>query len=165
MPKKQNNMKKLVCIIIGLIVCICIINAQQVLSSAGDSYTTGGYEVSWTLGEPVIETLKETNNTLTQGFHQTNITVTALDDLSLPQLELSVYPNPVNHILNIKATGREEIKLQYRIFGIDGRLLLRREIRNNPEEISMLPYAAGSYLLKVTTTSDNPVQTFKIIKR
>jgi len=158
-------MKTIVLTFLSLTALICITNAQEVISSAGNTYSAGGYEVSWTLGEPVIETIKGTNNTLTQGFHQTNLTVTALDELNLPGLNLSVYPNPVKHILNIKAIGREDIKLQYRIFGIDGRLLFQREIMNNPEEINMLPYAAGSYLLKVSTTGDNPLQTFKIIKR
>jgi len=139
--------------------------AQEVISSAGDTKSAGGYEISWTLGEPVIETLKGTNNTLTQGFHQTNFNVTAPDDLTFPGLELSVYPNPVNYFLNLKATGREDIKLNYRLYAIDGKLLLHKKIMNNPEEINMHPYAEGSYLLKVTTTKDDPVQTFKIVKR
>jgi hypothetical protein len=158
-------MKTIVLTFLSLTALICITNAQEVISSAGNTYSAGGYEVSWTLGEPVIETIKGTNNTLTQGFHQTNIAVTALENLSLPGLELSVYPNPVSHMLNIKATGREDIKLQYRLFGIDGKLLSQKEILNNPEEIDMLPYAGGSYLLKVLSTADNLVQTFKIIKR
>jgi hypothetical protein len=160
-------MKKTVLVIIAFLGCFCIINAQEVVSSAGDSYTAGGYEVSWTLGEPVIETVKSTDNniTLTQGFHQTDITVVAIDDLALQGLDLSVYPNPVNSILNLKATGREDVKLKYSLFGVDGRLLFQREIVNNPEEINMLPYAGGNYLLKVSTAGNDPVRTFKIVKR
>jgi hypothetical protein len=158
-------MQKAIAFFTLALIFISNLNAQEVISSAGDTKSAGGYEVSWTLGESVIETLKGTNNTLTQGFHQTNLNVTALDDLILPGLELSVYPNPVNYVLNLKATGREDIKLKYRLYGIDGRLLFHKKIVNNPEEINMHPYAEGSYLLKVTTIKDDPVQTFKVVKR
>jgi len=151
--------------IISIIVFGYLTNAQEVISSAGNTYSDEEHKVSWTLGEPVIKTIKGANNILTQGFHQTNLTVTALDNLNFPGLELSVYPNPVKHILNIKASGSGDIKLQLRLFGIDGKQLLQKEVMNNLEEINMFPYAGGNYLLKISTTGDAPVRIFKIVKR
>ena len=43
---------------------------RQVISSAGDYSDNGSIKVSWTLGEPVIETFTNGNITLTQGFQQ-----------------------------------------------------------------------------------------------
>ena len=47
----------------------------QVNASAGTHFQSGNSEVSFTIGEPVIVTLQSGNNKLTQGFHQTLITI------------------------------------------------------------------------------------------
>lgn len=46
------------------------INAQQVLSTSGGFYENGGISLSWTVGEPLIETIGNETITLTQGFQQ-----------------------------------------------------------------------------------------------
>jgi hypothetical protein len=45
--------------------------SQQVIATAGSSGSGTGIQLSWTIGEPVIETFTGANNILTQGFHQT----------------------------------------------------------------------------------------------
>jgi len=158
-------MKKLVFIIQGLIVCIGIIDAQEVVSSAGNKNSAGGYQISWTLGETVIETYSNGNNILTQGFHQTNLNVTAINELKYPGIKIKVYPNPTNHILNIQSEGKTDLKLQLALFDVNGKILLAKRIINNPEEVSMEKYATGNYSLKITTTEGIPLRRFKIIKR
>lgn len=46
------------------------ISAQQVVASAGGYYEGENISLSWTVGEPVIETFSGTNVILTQGFQQ-----------------------------------------------------------------------------------------------
>ena len=157
-------MKKLLLIAL-FIGCIGTLSAQQIISSAGDSYIAGGYKVSWTLGEPVIETVLDGNNILTQGFHQTNLSVTSVDELKFPGLTLKVYPNPTDYILYIQSEGRTDIKLQFALFDANGKILLDKKIVENPTKVSMTRYAAGNYLLKITTTDGKQVQRFKITKR
>ncbi len=48
------------------------LNAQEVVSTAGESKSNSGYEISWTIGESVINTLSTGNIILTQGFHRRN---------------------------------------------------------------------------------------------
>jgi len=45
-------------------------NAQQVIASAGGYYEGDNISISWTLGEPVIETFEGADIILTQGFQQ-----------------------------------------------------------------------------------------------
>jgi hypothetical protein len=45
-------------------------SAQQVIASAGDYFEGDNISISWTLGEPVIETFEGSNIILTQGFQQ-----------------------------------------------------------------------------------------------
>lgn len=47
--------------------------SQEVISTAGEHYENSNGSISWTIGEPVIETLESTNNYLTQGFHQPTV--------------------------------------------------------------------------------------------
>lgn len=155
---------KTIIFIFGFIITAGVLCSQEVISSSGGTVSAGGYEVSWTLGEPVIETFTGTNNILTQGFHQTRLTATALDEIRFPGLELTVYPNPTSYILNIRSTGRDDLKLQYRFFDMDGKLLFMNEMDKNPEELGLLPFAGGNYLLRVETTNGDPIQTFKIVK-
>lgn len=46
------------------------VSAQQVVASAGGYYEGENISLSWTVGEPVIETFSGTNVILTQGFQQ-----------------------------------------------------------------------------------------------
>ena len=82
-----------------------VINGQQVISSAGASATGAGVQLSWTVGEPVIETFTGASAILTQGFHQSKLTVTAIDPRIYPELELTVYPNPVSSSLRLQIEG------------------------------------------------------------
>nr|NQU92395.1 hypothetical protein [Bacteroidota bacterium] len=65
-------MKNLVCSFIA-IACFAFSitsNAQQVIASAGGFYEGENISLSWTLGEPVIETFEGNGIILTQGFQQ-----------------------------------------------------------------------------------------------
>jgi hypothetical protein len=57
--------------------------SQEVISNAGEHYENDNGSISWTIGEPVIETLGSSNNYLTQGFHQPNAVVPTLGQWGL----------------------------------------------------------------------------------
>jgi len=63
------------------------------LPTAGEHFATAGAQLSWTLGEAVIETYTGDKSQLTQGFHQTQLTVVALNE-SVTVFPVLVYPNP-----------------------------------------------------------------------
>ena len=39
-----------------------VLTAQEVISSGGETQSASGYEISWTIGEPVIETFTGSTN-------------------------------------------------------------------------------------------------------
>ena len=73
-------MKKTVLIAIALLIGL-VISAQEVVSSGGESQSVTGYQVSWTLGETVIETISSGGNRLTQGFQQPKLSLNHVTDL------------------------------------------------------------------------------------
>jgi hypothetical protein len=139
------------------------LQAQQVISSGGASAVGTGVQLSWTIGEPVIATFTGTSAILTQGFHQSKLTVTAIDPTLFPGLEVSVYPNPVSTSLRLHISGDRLQNLTYILYNIEGKAVLNKEIVSSPELIQMELFSSGTYLLKVLR--DNaPLKTFKVIK-
>jgi hypothetical protein len=159
-------MKTLLNLIIsaGLLLLSQCLYSQYVVSSAGASATSTTAQLSWTIGEPVIETYTGTGTVLTQGFHQSRLVVTAVDQISLPGISLSVYPNPVTDDLTLDIVGHRIDKLGYQLFDISGRLLFSKKIEKEPETVSMSSFPVGTYLLKVTDNNAGLVQVFKIVK-
>ena len=155
-------MKYLVIVLI-LFLAGSMVSAQQVVSSNGDSKSAAGYEVSWTVGEPVVATLIGSTNTLTQGFHQTKLTITAVSELLFPGLEIKVFPNPTPDIITIHFSEYLE-NSRYYLYDLRGQLLENKLINSADTEINMKKYASGQYIIKLTNKSRQPIQTFKVIK-
>jgi hypothetical protein len=152
--------------LVVLILCTLTVSlkAQQVISSAGGSATGTGVQLSWTIGEPVIETFTGSSAILTQGFHQSKLTVTAIDPAIYPDLELSVFPNPVSSSLRLVTRGDQLQKLSYQLYNMEGQSILSGKVEASPELINMELYTSGTYLLKVLKNGNVPVRTFKIVK-
>lgn len=138
--------------------------SQQVVSSAGTSAAGSNVQVSWTIGEPVIETYTGTSVILTQGFHQSKLTVTALEKIDNPSLELSVYPNPFFSQVHIAVVKGDWYDLQYTVYSIDGKLLKQKMDLNQVETLNCETFAPGVYFLNITKNRNEFVGTFKIIK-
>ena len=150
-------------IILILILAGSVASAQQVVSSNGDSQSAAGVEVSWTIGETVIETFVSDANTLTQGFHQTKITITAVSGILYPGLDIKVFPNPTPDIITIQFSEYVEGS-RFWLYDLRGKLLENKLISSADTEINMKNYASGQYILKLTNKSRQPIQTFQIIK-
>ncbi|WP_346862076.1 T9SS type A sorting domain-containing protein [uncultured Draconibacterium sp.] len=156
-------MKKILLIII-LLVSISVCFAQQVISSAGVTQQAGEYELSWTIGETAIESISNETTILTQGFHQSKITVTAINDLLLSGLELKVYPNPTTEFVHIQMSSTDK-QANYALYDFAGKLLQKAAITGTETQLNLHDYTNGTYLLRMTYDENQPLQTFKIVKR
>ena len=155
-------MKKTVIVFIFLIGVIGI-SAQEVVSSGGETQQAGRYEISWTIGEPVIETISTGAYILTQGFHQPGLTVTPVNEIEIANLELKVYPNPTSEYILIQLNKLENDPA-FSLYSIKGKLLVRKSISKYETSVDLKNYASGSYLLKISQARTQMLQTFKIIK-
>lgn len=82
----------------------------------------------------------------------------SLSNTQFDELELSVYPNPVNNVLKIQsASDFSSVEL----YNMNGRLMTKQA---NSNDINMQDFSSGVYLLKLTTNNGQSV-TKKIIKR
>ncbi len=156
---------KTIMIFVVLSVCTINLSAQEVVASSGSSGSITGYKVDWTLGEPVIETFTGSANILTQGMHQTKLLVTGVQELTIPGLEVRVYPNPTSDMLMIEVIQSGNDLFRYELFDVTGRKLILKQMNSNIEEIDMSSYVSGIYLLNVSDPTFNHVKICKIIKQ
>ncbi len=150
-------------IIVFLCVTLSAIS-QEVVSSAGDNMTATGIQISWTLGEPVIETLEGEGAILTQGFHQTNLKVTDVNELQFSENVIHVFPCITSDYVNVHLI-ETELKLGFRLYNSLGKMLQQNSITNTDTQIDMLDAASGIYLLVFVDDSMQIVHSYKIIKR
>ena len=158
-------MKRII-LILGLGFFVFIAKSQTVspelISSAGDNFSYSNYQLEWSIGEIQTETYSNTENVLTQGFHQNSYIVTTVEDLRA-DFKISVYPNPTADFISLNVQNLEFENMQYTITDLTGRLLQNGNITNDIEQFNFSNYAVGTYFISVQQNSQL-VKTFKIIK-
>ncbi|MFW5761044.1 MAG: T9SS type A sorting domain-containing protein [Cyclobacteriaceae bacterium] len=129
---------------------------QNVKGTAGNYSESGTASLNWTIGETVVETVSDGTNTLTQGFHQGNLSVTTLIEKTELISNLKVYPNPVENILHVET---DKIGVDYQLLNINGQAVSNGKLENKNNEVKFSDLPAGTYFLKI-----NNQKTHKIIK-
>ena len=159
--------KKLFILLPVLLLCSILVLGQtiqnSVVASTGGSVSSGNVKMDFTVGETVIETFSAGGNTLTQGFHQTNLTLVAIEN---PELfsEISIYPNPTSELVNIDIPQNYNV-LDISMYDVTGKLL-----KNEPNASGKLTFdvgtlATGTYYLQIINPKNKEQKTFKLIKR
>ena len=138
--------------------------SPEVISSSGDHFMGADVQLSWTIGETMIETYLVSSNQLTQGFHQTNLTITLVEDFQ-NDFQVKVYPNPTPDLLTIeweKMTASPKLT----IVDLTGKVLLSQSLnaQNLVETIDLSAYPAGNYYLQLKKADNQTIKTFKVLK-
>ncbi len=147
-------MKKTVLIIVA--VCSAsIVQAQskdrEVVASGGGYSTTTGAQVSFTIGESVIQYHAQPAASLSQGFQQPDNNATSVFHVRGMAVKVSVYPNPFVSAIDI--TSEKKLNnVIFRLTDVSGKLIpiVSKEMRPGthwriqPEDV-----AAGNYWLTI----------------
>lgn len=137
--------------------------APQVISSSGGSGQSPTAELSWTIGEAVIATETNTNNSLTQGFQQPNLLVTLLKEASDQNASWNVFPNPSTDQINIQYNFESGEPMNYKLFDNTGKLIFENKSAGKLTQVPVQTLAAGEYFLQVSNNKSQ--QIFKIQKQ
>jgi hypothetical protein len=141
---------------------------MQVVSSSGGYYANSDYSISWTLGEPVIETLTSTDFMLTQGFQQGNLFGTDVPIPDFNSFHFKMYPNPAVNKISFEVDN-QEVKGEFivEIYDITGRKVILENLgqfkNQERKDLTVSTLKSGIYLVKVkigSYTSD----VIKLIK-
>ena len=139
---------------------IVAVSAQVVVSTQGDSYTNSNGKLDFTIGEVVIESASNSTGKLTQGFHQSKWTVTAIEENTL-NFEANVFPNPMASVLNILTSDFKNVS--YAMYDVQGKLIASNELNSEQTALPVSELAQGMYSL-ILTNGAQKLKTFKLIK-
>jgi hypothetical protein len=152
----------LICLMLSVLITTASMG-QEVISSAGDFHSAGGHSVSWTIGEPVIDTWTAGGTVITQGFQQPILDIVSVYEHPELSFDISAFPNPTSDFLNLVVTNGDYEKLSYQLFDLTGKLLDSRQVVSEHTEIMFAHLPAAMYYVRVVH-SNQEMKTFKIMK-
>lgn len=133
-----------------------------VIASAGDHFSSATAQISWTLGETVIETVGSASAILTQGFHQSDLNANSVEEQS-QQFSWNAFPNPTTGMVNLSSTQTYSL-LECQLFTIDGKQIYSTGYNTASSfQIDMNSYPSGIYLLEIRNNEFK--QHFTLIKQ
>jgi len=137
---------------------------QELISSGGANDKSGTASLSWSIGESVIETFTNANSTLTQGFQQSKLIVTSINELPDLTYAITVFPNPASEYVILKI-GTDAFKnLTYQLADINGKFISQMQLKNTETEIPLNNLPPSVYILNVSENKIT-VKSFKVIKK
>jgi len=156
-------MKQLLQMFLFMLCCITGYS-QQVVSSAGATSQTSSGGISYTIGEAITETHTASGKTLTQGFQQTKLVITAIHETKDLGYTLTAYPNPANDFVKLSVSDSKVNGLRYVLYDLNGKIISSKQLDNTEMVIPFSDAASASYILKVFN-GQQEVKSFKIIKQ
>ena len=141
----------------------------EVISSSGEFLSDSAFTISYTLGEILTETVSDTSVILTQGFHQpasATIVVSNIENSGSKDLQISIYPNPTDGVLNIYIESMVDFPVFLNIYDSSGKLLMDRKVANSETNINinMKLFASGIYYLEVKNNFKEILKQYQIQK-
>ena len=149
-----------------LIIFICSFEyvslGQKVIGSSGEHFSSSNAGLSFTIGEPIVATMTSQNTILTQGFHQSNLIVSTINENITKNISIDVFPNPVADVITIR--NEENIQGNVRLMDLNGKVLKYDRLNNTQQEYDLSHLQTGVYLIDILNTEGLSIKTFRIIK-
>ncbi len=138
----------------------CSLFAQDVIGTAGDSYSTTAGNIDFTIGEVVINTVTNGTEDLTQGFQQPSWTYAGVYDF-VDDYSAVIFPNPTIDVVNINSP--EFAGVTFTLQDAAGRIVLVGNLTDVNTTLDFSVYATGTYSITLSKQGEN-LKTFKLIK-
>lgn len=153
-------------ILIGALLLIThFVYSQTAITSSGGIAIGNVGTSTYTIGQLVYATYNQNNGSIAQGVQQAfEFQVLSNSELLSGNLTLLTYPNPTSNNLVLKISDTPQDKLEYTVFDIQGKQILRGVITSKETKIKTQYISNGVYFLKVTQNKQL-LQSIKIIKK
>lgn len=138
--------------------------AQEVVATAGNTLSNANGTMSYTLGEVVANTLTIGDKTITQGFHQSMLSVSIESQIKDLDFSINAFPNPVTTTLTLRIGKENVLGLIYSLYDLGGKLLDQKNLLNAETAIPFDQLKSGTYIINIHEGSKT-LKTFKIIKQ
>lgn len=140
--------------------------AQESVNSSGGVLSGTNGSISYSVGQIVYTTNTGTNGSVAQGVQQPYEISEILSSIDFSELikDLKVFPNPSTDVLTLNMTNLSDLKLDYEIVDMSGKVLKAERNIGNETNIIVSGFPASIYFLRITN-QNKEVKTFKIIKK
>jgi len=141
-------------------------NAQsvtpEVTATAGAHFAIPSIQLSWTLGEPITQTLSNSSAQFNQGFQQSNITLVGISDFDF-EYSVEVFPNPTIDVVKVKLS-ESDFSGRMNIIDPTGKTIFEKDITDSEFLLDFAPYSQGIYLLNLTDENGTLLHTVRLQK-
>lgn len=135
----------------------------DVVASAGTHFSNTAGQLSYTLGELMIETEIAGSFMLTEGFHQPDLLITAVPAF-VPAILPTVYPNPAGDFFNLRIVGGLEV-MEMGLYDLQGKRVAQQNISPDvTERVDISPLPAGVYFIRISDAAGRLLHTTKLIR-
>ena len=140
-------------------------NTPDVIISGGGEFINGHAQVLWTIGDFQTKTQEKEYLLLTQGFLQSDLTVTGtINFQEVSEIEIKVFPNPVTDILNIQLKSSDNQPVFWELYNQSGQKVKSSTILNNENiQVDFSPYENGAYFIRTFTSDGLYLKIFKLV--
>jgi len=141
--------------------------APQVVTTSGNVSQQSNATISYTIGEPVIQTATDGTTILTQGYQQPHYNVTLLPQYENILPNINVFPNPTADQLQISFDMDKRANVIVTLFDVAGKQIQEKKFDATPKSTFTLPMqqvATGKYMLRIMLPDLSSQKTFEIIK-
>ena len=161
-------MKRLL-LIVGAMALVMMGYAQETITTSGGEATGNAGTVSYTIGQIAVQTVANSNASVSEGVQQPyEIQTIGVDNYPQITLDAKVYPNPTADrlILSIGSSvveTRHGTSLRAALFNNNGQHIRTLNVADVQTDIDMTDLSSGTYYLRVTDEKQT-LKTFKVVK-
>jgi len=137
---------------------------QNLLSSGGLLFKSPSLNLSFTLGESVVETFQDTGIILAQGFQQGPFIFASVVQHKDMGIEIKLFPNPVDDRLLLYCLADLKEPFYYYLQDISGKYIACADIHQTLTRIDFRDLPKGVYILSIFNQEGRNFQTYRIIK-
>ncbi|HOU97999.1 MAG TPA: T9SS type A sorting domain-containing protein [Bacteroidales bacterium] len=155
-------MKYLLCVIFSAHVFV-VFSQQAILTSGGDA-NQGSGSISYSVSQINCKTHSGIEGSVAEGVQQPyEISVIDNFESETIQMNISVFPNPTVHILNLKIEDADFSDLNFKLFDLNGNQINGKKITSSDTQLNFSNLASSTYYLRIYH-GERQVKAFKIIK-
>lgn len=146
--------------------CLAQDKDLNVVATAGSNYEAGNLVLDWTLGEVLIQTLENPAVIVTQGFHQPQYSLVAVQAIPADKGVICVLPNPFSNGFELKMNFKNFEKGIVQLYTMDGNILWKKSFKGKDllEKYDATGLPSGTYMLAVSLSDDLFIKTYTILK-